>query len=299
MPVQLVLDLFTPPDGWVSGDRPGTALLRALAPVPSGYVVFDCETTGTDAATDEIVSFAVLRLDAAGDEVGRLTKLIKPVGEIPVAATEVHGITARDVATAPRFADCADELRAVLADAVFVAHNASFDLPMLQQAFARVGIDYSPRSVACTLESSRLLEPLADNHRLLSICERRGIALDDAHEALSDVLATAELLRVVLAEGIAPETVELDESAYMRLRSRGDSRPASEPQLRRLFGLARSAGMLASDGCVDRGRVVALVRRVMGAADIDHLTRAQIQDAYDALEEVIERNADDAAAAIG
>ena len=133
---------------------------------------------------------------------------------------------------------------------------------MLQHAFARAGIEYRPAGTACTLEAFRLLEPLADNHRLQSICERRGIALEGAHEALSDVLATAELLRVVLEEGIAPETVELDTSAYMRLRSRGDTRPASEPQIRRLFGMARSAGLRRPDGSVDRDQVVALVDRV-------------------------------------
>ena len=119
---------------------------------------------------------------------------------------------------------------------------------MLQHAFAREGIEYRPGAVACTLEAFRLLEPLADNHRLQSICDRRGIALADAHEAMSDVLATAALLRVLLDEGIAPETVELDHSAFMRLRSRGDTRPASEPQIRRVFGLARSAGLGCSTG---------------------------------------------------
>ncbi len=291
MPVQLVLDLFAPPVAWASGGRPGTAFLRDTSSVPSGYAVFDCETTGTDVTRDEIVSFAVLRLDADGVETGRLTSLVRPTGEIPAEATAVHGIAAADVADAPAFADCADELRTFLADAVFVAHNAGFDLPMLQHAFAAVGFDYAPAAVACTLEASRLLEPLADNHRLQSICGRRGIALDGAHEALSDVLATAELLRAVLAEGIAPETVELDESAYMRLRARGDTRSASEPQIRRLFGLARSAGMVAPDGGVDRDAVVALVERVAGTADVDALTRAQVQDVYDVLEELIERQA--------
>ena len=195
--------------------------------------------------------------------------------------------------------DIANELRGLLGDAVFVAHNVGFDLAMLQQAFSRVGIDYRPAGTACTLEAFRLLEPLADNHRLQSICERRDIALEDAHEALSDVLATAELLRVVLAEGIAPETIELDHSAYMRLRSRGDTRPASEPQIRRLFGLARSAGLRLSDGSVDRDEIVALVGRVAGVTDVDTLTRAQVQDVFDALEGMIEQQAALPAAAHG
>jgi hypothetical protein len=92
---------------------------------------------------------------------------------------------------------------------------------------------------------------------------------------------------VLLDEGIAPETVELDHGAYMRLRSRGDTRPASEPQIRRVFGMARSAGLVALDGGADLDQVAALVERVTGAADVDALTRAEVQDVYDALEELI------------
>ena len=48
MPVQLVLDLFAPAPVEPEGDRPGTAMSRTAAPIPSGFAVFDCETTGTD-----------------------------------------------------------------------------------------------------------------------------------------------------------------------------------------------------------------------------------------------------------
>ena len=160
---------------------------------------------------------------------------------------------------------------------------------MLRHAFGRESIEYRPGATACTLEAFRLLEPLADNHRLQSICDRRGVVLADAHDAMSDVLATTALLRVLLDEGIAPETVELDHNAYMRLRSRGDTRPASEPQIRRVFGLARSAGLVLPDGTADREQVVALVLQVTGVTDVDALTRAQVQDVYDALEELIEQ----------
>jgi DNA polymerase III epsilon subunit family exonuclease len=292
MAVQLVLDLFAPPaPGPAPEELPGRMARRSEAPRPEAYAVFDCETTGTSTAEDEIVSLALVRLDPDGVEVARYETLVRPSRPIPAGATAVHGISDDDVAGAPRFAQIASELLGLLAGAVFVAHNASFDLGMLRHAFARAGLDYRPDGVACTLEAFRLLEPLADNHRLKSICERRGIELHDAHEAIGDVLATVALLRVLLDEGIAPETVELDPSAYMRLRSRGDTRPASEPQIRRVFGMARSAGLLRSDGGVDSDRVGALVERVTGTADVDVLTRAQVQDVYDALDELIARAA--------
>ena len=271
--------------------RPGTVRRRAEVPAPAAYAVFDCETTGTDPGVDEIVSFAVVRLDTDGVETARFGRLVRPSLPIPQAATAVHGIGDEDVVDAPRFPEIADDLLHFLDGAVFVAHNVEFDLAMLQRAFADAGIDYRPGGFACTLDAFRLLEPCAANHRLESICERRGIVLEDAHVALSDVLATAALLCVLLDEGLAPETVTLDHVAYMRLRSRGDTRSASEPQVRRVFAMARSAGLLMPDGGVDRDQLVGLVERVTGTADVDALTREQVQDVYDALDRLIEQHA--------
>jgi DNA polymerase III epsilon subunit family exonuclease len=289
MPVQLVLDLFAPASRADREGLPGRVRERVDVPSPAGYAVFDCETTGTDVTEDEIVSLALIRLDGDGCEESRYTVLVRPSRPIPAEATAVHGISDGDVERAPRFAQIAPGLLALLGEAVFVAHNASFDLGMLRRAFGRESIEYRPGAVACTLEAFRLLEPLADNHRLQTICDRRGVVLADAHDAMSDVLATTALLRVLLDEGIAPETVELYHNAYMRLRSRGDTRPASEPQIRRVFGLARSAGLVLPDGTADREQVAALVVQITGVTDVDALTRAQVQDVYDALDELMEQ----------
>jgi DNA polymerase III epsilon subunit-like protein len=114
---------------------------------------------------------------------------------------------------------------------------------MLHNAFAQAGIEYQPAAVACTLDAFRLLEPLAADHHLESLCKRRGIHLADAHSAASDALATAALLRLLLHEGIAQETIQLDREAFMRVlrvatrarprprrsaaSSRSDTRPGS------------------------------------------------------------------------
>lgn len=269
------------------GGVPGSARKREDVPAPAAYAVFDCETTGTTPELDEIVSLAVVRLDADGVETARFAQLVRPSRPIPAEATAVHGIDDEDVASAPCFGEIGRELLTFLDGAVFVAHNASFDLGMLRHAFARAGIDYRPTGVACTLDAFRLLEPLAQDHRLESLCERHGILLEDAHEALSDALATVALLRVLLDEGIAPETVKLDQAAFLRLRSSGDTRLASERQIGRVFALARSAGLVLPGGGVDRSQVTALVQRVSGTADLDALTREQVQEVYDAFERLI------------
>ena len=74
----------------------------------------------------------------------------------------MHGITDADVAGAPPFVELAGQLFCLLDDAVFVAHNAPFDLAMLRHGLARVDVLYRPAAVACTLDAFRLIEPLAD-----------------------------------------------------------------------------------------------------------------------------------------
>jgi DNA polymerase III epsilon subunit family exonuclease len=257
---------------------PGRVRMRDEVPRPAGYAVFDCETTGMTPGLDEIVSFAVVRLDADAREVARLTRLVRPAQPIPAGATAVHGISDEDVRDAPRFADIAAELLVLLDGAVFVAHNASFDLGMLETELRRFGVAYRPPAVACTLRAYQLLEPLEPAHNLEALCSRHEIHTETAHEALADAEATVELLRLLLVQGFAPETVDLDASALWRMRSRGDMRPATPAQIRRVFALGYAAGLATED-------IVALVARTAGTAEVDELNREQVQDVYDALGE--------------
>ena len=276
-------------------DLPGVLRRRSEVPIPSGFAVFDCETTGTDPDRDEIVSFAVVLLDRDGVETGRFDSLVQPSCPIPEDATAIHGISDADVAAAPTFAKLGGRLLELLEGRVFAAHNASFDLAMLQGAFQTAGLQFRPVAVACTLDAFRVLEPLAENHQLGTLCERHGVSLG-AHDALSDTLAAATLVRILLERDLAPESVQLDLDAFMRLRTRGDTRPASDPQIRRVFALARVGGLTGADGGADRDKVCQLVHRVASVDEPDLLTREQVQDVYDELEQLITDNEQRAAA---
>ena len=269
---------------------PGELLRRGEVPTSAGYAVFDCETTGTDPERDEIVSFALVLLDPDGDETGRFGSLVRPSCPIPEEASAIHGIRDADVADAPTFAELAGRLLEHLDGRVFVAHNASFDLTMLGAALRTAGLEYRPPAVACTLDAFRVLEPLAQEHRLEAICSRQRVHLAGAHDAMRDAEATAALVKVLLDRDLAPESARLDLDAFMRLRTRGDTRPASEPQIRRVFALARVAGLAGSDGRADRGKVCELILRVAGIDEPDRLTREQVQDVYDELERLITEN---------
>ena len=198
----------------VVGIRPGVVRARGDVPAPLAYAVFDCETTGTNPSRDEIVSLAVVRLDADGVEQRRYARLVRPSRPIPPEATAVHGIADRDVAAAPRLRTSRPRSSRCSTERCS-SRTTSASTWRCSSTRSRVrGSTTGPLPLPARSRRSGSLEPLADNHRLQSICERHGIALEGPHEATSDVLATASLLRLLLDDGLAPETIELDEAAY-------------------------------------------------------------------------------------
>jgi DNA polymerase III epsilon subunit family exonuclease len=175
--------------------------------VHSGFVVVDVETTGLAAARDRIVEIAIVRTDAAGGILDEWATLINPGG--PVGATKIHGITAADVRTAPRFSDIVGELTARLAGRAVVAHNARFDLAFIRTEYARAGWDLPAAPYLCTLDASSTYLPHLSRRRLADCCWACGIQLHDTHSALGDARATANLLASFLDSNFGrPPTAE-------------------------------------------------------------------------------------------
>lgn len=146
--------------------------------------IVDLETTGADPNRDSITEIAILITE--GDRlVEQWSSLVNPERPIPERIQSLIGITDAMVADAPRFADLADEVRARLSEALFVAHNARFDYGFLRSAFERVDQQWDA-PVLCTVKLSRALDPQFPRHGLDALIERAGYAIDARHRALDD-----------------------------------------------------------------------------------------------------------------
>jgi DNA polymerase III subunit epsilon len=113
---------------------PTQADISALATkaVASKPIYIDTETTGLE-KTDEIVEISIIDWDGSI----LLQSLVKPIGQIPAAATKVHGIENVDVLKAPAWPILWPRVRSVLFRRVIAAYNAPFDLRMMQQTHTR------------------------------------------------------------------------------------------------------------------------------------------------------------------
>ena len=166
------------------------------------FAVVDVETSGLSLRHNHLLQIGVVVVDGAGHIVDRWTSLVRPRHRVlfRVGPTRLHGISRRDVRHAPELRPVLQRLAAALDGAVFVAHNASFDVGFLRKAAASTGIVLHIESTLCTLQLSRQLDPQrSDSHRLGAICERFGVALVRPHDALADADATAAVLAHLLA----------------------------------------------------------------------------------------------------
>lgn len=159
------------------------------------YVVVDLETTGGRGADHRITEFAGLRV-RNGREIGRFQSLVNPRRGIPPSITRLTGISGEMVADAPYFDELIDRIDDFTADAVFVAHNVSFDYGFLRHEFARLGRTFR-RPRLCTVTSMRKWYPGLRSYSLAALCAEFGIPLRQHHRAMCDAEAAAELLDLV------------------------------------------------------------------------------------------------------
>ncbi|MEN2766413.1 PolC-type DNA polymerase III [Ornithinibacillus xuwenensis] len=157
------------------------------------YVVFDVETTGLSAVYDTIIELAAVKIHQ-GEIIDRFESFANPHHALSQTTIDLTGITDDMVKDAPEIDDVLRDFHVWSGDAIFVAHNASFDIGFLNQGYQKIGYDKVENPVIDTLELARFLFPELKNHRLNTLCKHLDIELTQHHRAIYDAEATGYLL---------------------------------------------------------------------------------------------------------
>lgn len=163
------------------------------------YIVFDVETTGLSATYDKIIELAAVKIHD-GNIIDKFERFVNPHQTLSATTIDLTGITDDMVRDAPELSDVTREFHEFIGDAIVVAHNASFDMGFLYEAYRQSGIDKNDHPVIDTLELARFLHPELKNHRLGTLAKRFNIELTQAHRAIYDCEATGYLLMHLLKE---------------------------------------------------------------------------------------------------
>jgi DNA polymerase-3 subunit epsilon len=164
-------------------------LLKDLA-----YTVFDTETTGLDpAGGDAIVSIGALRIvntHILTEE--SFDQMVNPQRGIPMSATKIHGISDAMVESQPTIDAVLPAFFKYTEGTIIVAHNAAFDMRMLQTYENRTGIQFV-NPVLDTLLISAIVHPAQEDQTLSSIVRRLGVSVVNRHTAMGDAMMTAKI----------------------------------------------------------------------------------------------------------
>src|SRR5437870_8894951 len=160
--------------------------------------IVDLETTGTRPAADRVTEIGVLEIERFEVQ-SQWSTLVNPGVPVPSDVQALTGITREMLASAPRFADLAEDLHERLAGRLFVAHNARFDYGFLRREFDRAGLKFQAKTL-CTVRLSRRLYPAEKRHDLDSVIARHGLACRARHRALGDADALWQFLRSAAGE---------------------------------------------------------------------------------------------------
>ena len=138
------------------------------------------------------------------------TTLIQPPGlRFDSFNIGIHGISPKDVADAPTFAEVWEELKERLAGKIVVAHNASFDMGVLKASLLANHLQAPLFRTCCTVRISRKVWPDLVDHKLNTVGAHLNINFQH-HRALDDARTCAA---IPLFAGVATRTDDLEELA--------------------------------------------------------------------------------------
>ena len=172
------------------------------APPPNEWVALDCETTGLNTKTDDIISIGAVRIQ--GNRVmtsERLELIVRPAQRVSADSVRVHRLREQDVAQGISPDDAMVQLMHFIGSRPLVGYYLEFDVAMINRVlFPMLGMGLpQPKIEVSALYYDykyRQLPALArDNSRIDlrfdTLMADLGLPLRPAHDAVNDAVMAA------------------------------------------------------------------------------------------------------------
>lgn len=193
-------------------------------------IFIDTETTGT---TDEDKLIQIAYRTTDNTDVNELYKTDRPIN---ISAMAVHHITEKMISDKPFFKDSEvynDLEKRFSRGEIFVAHNAKFDVKMVEKEGLKVG------AVIDTLKIARHLDPESkiESYALQYLRYLLGIDIEaTAHDAWGDILVLEKLFYRLLKKIMETEKISQEEVIEYMIEV------SSKPSLIRVINFGKYKG---------------------------------------------------------
>ncbi len=204
---------------WVNDRYAIENQMAGLIASDTPFVVLDTETTGlSDHPDAQVVEVGIVGRDGQV----LFQSLIKPDITMPAAASEIHGLTDADLASAPPLAEVWSDIVQILTTHEIYCYNVEFDRGMLLASAARFNL-VIPKAVRNPQRWHCVMLDYACYHGewssywekwkyqdLFTACWTLHVAGNDYHRAVGDAQNTLGVMRALAARsGKHPAPLEL------------------------------------------------------------------------------------------
>lgn len=170
------------------------------APPPNEWVSLDCETTGLNVRSDEIISIGAVRI--VGNRIltsERLELLVRPEKGVSADSVRIHRLREQDVAQGLPIDEAMKRLMHFIGSRPLVGYYLEFDVAMINRAlFPMLGMglpqpqvevsalyyDYKFRQLPAYQQQGNANIDL----RFATLMQDLGLPVRDAHDALNDAV---------------------------------------------------------------------------------------------------------------
>jgi DNA polymerase-3 subunit epsilon len=184
-----------------------------------GFItVIDFEGTSIN-QSPRATEIGLVALDENFEEVASFESLVNPPVEAQASSLAFSHLTRKEIKAAPTFIELWPSIHPFLNSRLLVAHNKIYEEGVIKREFEDLGIATIPNFLCTYHWGRRVIGQESENHKLGTLCAHLGVALTNAHEALADARATAEVLKKLVSrsrelktfiEGAKNSVVEFD-----------------------------------------------------------------------------------------
>ena len=162
---------------------------QTIASLKREFVALDIETTGLNKVQNMIIEVGLVFYKDLKEE-DSFDSLLNIERDIPPFITQLTHITNEMIECAPFYDDVILEVYKIFKmledlNIIICAHNASFDLGFIKEAFEKAGYSLTIRYID-TLTLSRKYNKHLPNHKLQTVIDFYNIINENAHRACDD-----------------------------------------------------------------------------------------------------------------
>jgi len=188
------------------------------------FCIVDIETNGNSAKNSQIIEIGAIKLQNFRI-IDRFESFVY-ANTIPQTISEITSIVLDDLKDAPSLESVMREFKSFLKDAIFVAHNVSFDYKFISETLEKLDLGVLLNRKLCSIDlARRTIE--SSRYGLKHLMELMQIDGSNHHRAYADALATTEIFQTSLKK--VPQSIVTTEDLIEFSKSRIDESIKSSP----------------------------------------------------------------------